>query len=144
MACDLAIAAEDAFFTLAYVHIGTTPDGGGTYFLPRIVGLKQALEIAWLGDRFDAARARALGIINRVVPVASLDQETEKLAKRLASGPTAVYGRAKGLLHNSAERTIETQLQAEAEMFAASAIGGDFKEGVRAFVEKRPPKFTGS
>ena len=144
MACDLAIAAEDAFFTLAYVHIGTTPDGGGTYFLPRLVGLKKAMEIAWLGDRFDAKAAKDLGIVNWVVPVANLETETTKLAKRLASGPTAVYGRAKNLLQNSIERTAETQLQAEAEMFAASAIGNDFKEGVRAFVEKRPPKFTGS
>jgi 2-(1,2-epoxy-1,2-dihydrophenyl)acetyl-CoA isomerase len=144
MACDMAVAADDAFFTLAYVHIGTTPDGGGTYFLPRIVGLKQAMEIAWLGDRFNAERAKELGIVNFVVPVASLEAETAKLAKRLANGPTAVYGRAKNLLMNSAERTMETQLQAEAEMFAASAIGNDFKEGVRAFVEKRPPKFTGS
>lgn len=144
MACDLAIAAEDAFFTLAYVHIGTTPDGGGTYFLPRLVGLKKAMEIAWLGDRFDAKTAKDLGIVNWVVPVAGLEAETAKLAKRLASGPTAVYGRAKNLLQNSIERTAETQLQAEAEMFAASAIGNDFKEGVRAFVEKRPPKFTGS
>lgn len=144
MACDLAIAAEDAFFTLAYVHIGTTPDGGGTYFLPRMVGQKKAMEIAWLGDRFDARTAKAEGIVNWVVPVADLDVETDKLVKRLAKGPTAVYGRSKSLIQNSLERSAESQLQAEAEMFAASAIGNDFKEGVRAFVEKRAPKFTGS
>ena len=143
MACDLAIAAEDAFFTLAYVHIGTTPDGGGTYFLPRQVGLKKAMEIAWLGDRFDARAAQNLGIVNWVVPAASLDSETDKLARRLASGPTAVYGRSKKLLQQSTGCSLESQLQAEAEMFATSAIGNDFKEGVRAFVEKRAPKFTG-
>ena len=143
MACDLVIAAEDAFFTLAYVHIGTTPDGGGTYFLPRLVGQKKALEIAWLGDRFDARAARNLGIVNWVVPVANLELETGKLAKRLAAGPTAVYGRTKRLIQQSLDQSLESQLQAEAENFAQSAIAEDFKEGVRAFVDKRPPRFTG-
>ncbi|MCY4500522.1 MAG: enoyl-CoA hydratase-related protein, partial [Alphaproteobacteria bacterium] len=87
-ACDLAIAADDAFFTLAYCHIGASPDGGSSYFLARTLGMKQAMELALLGDRFGADRALELGILNRVVPAADLEAETRALAERLANGPT--------------------------------------------------------
>jgi len=143
LAADLAIAADDAIFTLAYRHIGLSADGGATYFLPRVVGERRALELTLLGERFDAQRALSLGIVNWVVPVASLETETTKLAKRLAAGPTAVYGRSKRLIQQSLDQSLESQLQAEAESFAQSAIGADFKEGVRAFVAKRPPRFSG-
>ncbi|MFI5024611.1 MAG: enoyl-CoA hydratase/isomerase family protein [Alphaproteobacteria bacterium] len=143
MACDLAIAAEDAFFTLAYALIGTSPDGSGTYHLPRIVGMKKAAEIALLAERFDAATALALGLVNKVVPVAELEGATEALAERLAAGPTHAYGNTKRLLGRALSSTLEAQLQAEAENFADCTASEDFAEGVRAFVEKRKPRFSG-
>jgi 2-(1,2-epoxy-1,2-dihydrophenyl)acetyl-CoA isomerase len=141
MACDLVIAADNAYFNLAYTLIGASPDGGSTFALPRIVGAKKAMEIALLGERFDAATAERLGLVNRVVPLASLDQETTKLAARLAAGPTAVYGRTKALLNGSLNASLESQLQREAEAFARSASEPDFAEGIRAFVEKRKPQW---
>jgi 2-(1,2-epoxy-1,2-dihydrophenyl)acetyl-CoA isomerase len=141
MACDLALAADNAYFTLAYSLIGATPDGGSTYALPRIVGQKKAMEIALLGDRFDAATAERLGLVNRVVPAASLEAETQKLAARLAAGPAAVYGRTKALVNRSLEHSLESQLQREAEAFAQSAAEPDFAEGLRAFLEKRKPRW---
>ena len=143
LACDLVIAADDAFFTLAYCHIGTSPDGSSSFYLPRSVGMKKAMEIALLGDRFDAATAQAIGMINFVAPADKLEAETDKLAKRLAAGPTHVYGNTKRLLNRSLENEFESQLQMEAECFADCTTRTDFKEGVRAFVEKRKPQFTG-
>ena len=143
LACDLVIAAEDAFFTLAYCHIGTSPDGSSSFYLPRAVGMKKAMEIALLGDRFDAASALAMGMINFVVPTSQLEVETDKLAKRLAAGPTHVYGNTKRLLNRSLENEFESQLQMEAEVFADCTTRADFKEGVTAFVEKRKPEFGG-
>lgn len=143
LACDLIIASEDAFFTLAYCRIGTSPDGSSSFHLPRAVGIKKAMEIALLGDRFDARAAQAAGMVNFVVPAGALDDETDKLAARLASGPTYVYGRTKALLYRSMESEFESQLQAEAEAFADCASRKDFQEGVNAFVEKRKAAFTG-
>jgi len=141
LAADLAIAAEDAIFTLAYCHLGTSPDGGSTFFLPRHVGSKKAMEIALLGDRFDAAEALRLGLVNSVVPAAELDAGIETLAARLARGPREAYAAAKRLLNQSALVSLETQLQAEAENFAACAATPDFAEGVAAFLAKRPAQF---
>jgi 2-(1,2-epoxy-1,2-dihydrophenyl)acetyl-CoA isomerase len=144
MACDLAIAADSSYYTLAYSAIGVSPDGGSTFSLPRLVGLKKAMEIALLADRFDAATAERLGIVNKVVPAAELDAQTAKLAARLAAGPTAVYGRTKALLQRSLDNPLEAQLQREAESFAQCATEPDFTEGIRAFVEKRKPTFRGA
>lgn len=141
MAADLAIAADDAFFTLAYCRIGTSPDGGGSYHLPRIVGLRKAMEIALLGDRFDAATAHRLGLVNYLVPAAELEAETEQLARRLADGPAEALGRTKALLMGSLDSTLEEQLAAEADSFAACAATDDFAEGVAAFVGKRAARF---
>jgi 2-(1,2-epoxy-1,2-dihydrophenyl)acetyl-CoA isomerase len=143
MASDLAIAADSAYFTLAYTLIGVSPDGGSSFALPRIVGQKKAMEIALLGERFDAASAERLGLVNRVVPSSTLDSETGKLAARLAAGPTAVYARTKALLNGSLNASLESQLQREAEAFAQSASEPDFQEGLAAFVEKRKPQFKG-
>ncbi len=143
LACDLVIAAEDAFFTLAYCKIGTSPDGSSSFHLPRAVGIKKAMEIALLGDRFTAQSAKDMGMINFVVKTEDLENETAKLATRLANGPTHVYGNTKALLYRSLESEFESQLQAEAEYFADCAARSDFREGVTAFVEKREPVFTG-
>lgn len=143
LACDLVIAAEDAFFTLAYCKIGTSPDGSSSFHLPRAVGIKKAMEIALLGDRFDAQTAKDIGMINFVVPTGKLESETTKLANRLASGPTHVYGNTKALFYRSLESEFESQLQAEAEYFSDCASRADFAEGVTAFVEKREANFTG-
>ena len=144
LAADLAIAAEDAYFTLAYCLIGTSPDGGGSFQLPRIVGLRKAMEIALLGDRFDAETAKDLGIVNWVVPAADLEAETAKLARRLAAGPARAFANTKRLLNQSLDRPLEAQLQAEAESFADCAATADFAEGIAAFVEKRKPSYEGA
>jgi len=144
MACDMVIAADDAFFTLAYINIGTTPDGSGTYTLPRIVGMKKAMEIAMLGDRFGADEAKDMGLVNFVVPKEDLDAETDKLAARLAKGPTFAIGRTKQLLNASLNNSMETQLALEAEGFSACAASNDWVEGVTAFKEKRRPIYKGN
>lgn len=143
LACDLALCADDAFFTLAYCHIGTSPDGGSTYALPRTVGLKKAFEIALLGDRFGVQEALDCGLINRVVPVADLAIETEKLATRLAKGPAVAYAQTKALLNGSLERGLTDQLAAEINGFVTCTRSRDFYEGVTAFTEKRKPEFSG-
>ena len=143
MACDLTICADDAKFALAYVRIGTSPDGTGTYMLPRIVGLKKAMEIALLGDDMDARAAADVGLVNFVVPRAELDAETAKLATRLANGPTHALANVKRLIHHSMDTAYEVQLQQEAEAFETNVHTADFIEGISAFAEKRKPKFTG-
>lgn len=144
MACDMVIASEDAFVTLAYIGIGTTPDGSGSYTLPRIVGMKKAMEIAMLGDRIKAADAKDLGLINFVVPTEELPAETAKLAKRLANGPTVALGRTKQLLNGSLGNSLEEQLSLEAQGFAYCAASNDWVEGVTAFKEKRKPEYKGN
>jgi 2-(1,2-epoxy-1,2-dihydrophenyl)acetyl-CoA isomerase len=141
MACDLVVAADNAYFTLAYSNIALSPDGGATWSLPRQVGLKQAMEIALLGERFDAARARELGLINRVVALADLGSASEALAQRLAAGPTAALARTKALLNQSLGTSLEAQLQAEQRAFAACGAEPDFSEGLAAFFERRPAAY---
>ncbi len=143
LASDLALAADDSTFTMAYCLIGTSPDGSSTWFLPRTVGLKKAMELALLGDRFDAPTAERLGIVNRIVTPDHLAGETEALARRLANGPARAYANTKKLLGGSGHASLDQQLQAEAEMFADCASTDDFVEGITAFVEKRKPSFSG-
>jgi 2-(1,2-epoxy-1,2-dihydrophenyl)acetyl-CoA isomerase len=143
MACDLAIAADDTVFTLAYARIGISMDYGASYFLPRLVGSKRAAELAFLGDRFSAAEALEMGLINRVCPRGELADETARLAARLARAPTAAIARMKALLNRSIPGSLAEQLRAEAIAFSDSAMTDDFAEGVAAFVEKRPADFKG-
>jgi 2-(1,2-epoxy-1,2-dihydrophenyl)acetyl-CoA isomerase len=141
MAADLALASEDAYFTLAYSNIALTPDGGATWSLPRQVGLKHAAEIALLGERFDATRARELGLVNRVVPPEQLESETLRLARRLAAGPAEALARTKALLNRSFDSSFAAQLRAEQDAFADCATHRDFAEGLAAFFEKRRPVY---
>lgn len=143
LAADLVIADENAYFTLAYCHLGTSPDGGASFQLPRAVGIKKAMEIALLGDRHTAREAQAMGLINFVANAGELPAQTAQLAQRLAQGPTHAYGNTKRLLYRSLANDFEAQLQFEAENFAECAARADFKEGVTAFVEKRRAHFTG-
>jgi 2-(1,2-epoxy-1,2-dihydrophenyl)acetyl-CoA isomerase len=143
-ACDLAIAADTAYFTSAYRHIGLTPDGAATYALPRIVGMKKAMEIVLLGDRFDAAQALELGLVNRVVPAAELDAAVDTIVASLVNGPAAAIAGGKRLVNASLERTLAEQLNAEAASFGACAATADFAEGVAAFLAKRPARFGGA
>jgi len=143
MNLDLAIAAEGTVFTLAYANLGTSPDGGSTFFLPRLVGRRRAMEIALLSDRFDAAAAMDLGLVNRVVPADQLAGEAMALAERLAAGPTQAYARTKALIDQSFENDLPRQLESERQNFVASTGTADFKEGVAAFMEKRRPDFKG-
>jgi 2-(1,2-epoxy-1,2-dihydrophenyl)acetyl-CoA isomerase len=143
LACDLAIAAQNAKFTMAYANIGTSPDGGASFFLPRVVGARRAMELMLLADRFDADAAQRLGIINMVVADDALEAQTAALAARLSRGPTHAYANTKALIGASFERDLTAQLHAEMLAFADCATGADFKEGVKAFVEKRTPTFEG-
>lgn len=142
-ACDLVVAERGAFFTLAYGALGTSPDGGSTYNLTRLLGPKRAMELALLNDRLDAETARELGLINRVVAAADFDAEVAALASRLAAGPTAALGRTKRLINESLGRSLAEQLLAEQQAFLDSSLTNDFAEGVTAFVEKRMPDFRG-
>ena len=142
-ACDLVVAGESSFFTLAYCHLGVSPAGGSTHFLPRIVGLKRSFEIALLGERFDVNTAEKWGLINKVVSDSDLLEVTKNLATRLALGPSQAHSRAKALLYGSSRKSLREQLNHEAKAFADCTITKDFEEGVDAFLAKRVPKFTG-
>ena len=143
LAADLAIAAADARFTLAYAKIGASCDGSSSWSLPRVVGLRRALEIALLADPLDASAALAFGMVNRVVPAATLAVEVETLAQRLAAGPTLAYGKIRRLLRTSFERDLAAQMNAERDAFCESAKTQDFAEGVAAFLGKRSARFEG-
>ena len=143
MAADFAIAAEGAQFNTAYTKIGLSPDGGSTFFLPRYVGMKRAIELTMLAEMFDAKAAADMGIINRVVAADQLEQEVAGLAERLSNGATQAFARAKKLINQSFVTPIDKQLDDEIAYFAECAKTSDFKEGVTAFVEKRKPHFEG-
>jgi 2-(1,2-epoxy-1,2-dihydrophenyl)acetyl-CoA isomerase len=142
-ACDLVIAADDARFTLAYSRIGASPDGGGSYFLTRALGMRKAMELALLSEPIDAQQAAAIGLVNRVVPAERLGDETRALAKRLAAGPGIALAETMRLLAIAPENSLEQQLEEEAQAFARCARSEDMREGVSAFVEKRKPVFRG-
>jgi 2-(1,2-epoxy-1,2-dihydrophenyl)acetyl-CoA isomerase len=142
-ACDLAIAADDAYFAAAYRQIGLSPDGGMSWSLPRLVGARRAAEILLLSERFGAQEALAMGLVNRVVPVAELDTAVDKIVASLVAGPRGALARTKRLLRQSPTSALPEQLKAESASFAASSSTGEFVEGVSAFVEKRHPRFGG-
>jgi 2-(1,2-epoxy-1,2-dihydrophenyl)acetyl-CoA isomerase len=141
LAADVRIAADTATFTPAYLRLGTSPDGGGTYFLPRLVGPSRALEIFLAGGTYSAADGERLGFVNRVVPAADLERETVRLAAMLARGPRAATARAKALIAGHDVDGLERHLAAEKAAFLECVQSPDFAEGVAAFLSKRTPRF---
>jgi 2-(1,2-epoxy-1,2-dihydrophenyl)acetyl-CoA isomerase len=143
LACDLVIAAESAYFLLAFVNIGLVPDGGSSLLIPERVGFARAAEMAMLGERVPAATAHEWGLINRVVADDALEVAAKELAGRLAQGPTRAYAGIKRQLNAWQFARMEQQLELEATIQHELAASGDFAEGVQAFVEKRPARFGG-
>jgi 2-(1,2-epoxy-1,2-dihydrophenyl)acetyl-CoA isomerase len=139
----IAIAAETTRFTVAYTRAGLVPDGSSTYFLPRIVGLKRALELTLTNRIFSAQEALQWGLVTRVVPDNELLAQARAIAVQLASGPTRAYGVSKRLLHSGWSETLETQMENESQAIANSARTQDAREGITAFLEKRTPKYKG-
>ena len=143
LACDIVIAADDASFREAFVRIGLSPDCGGTFFLPRAVGEKIATEMFMTGDAVSAERAVQIGMINRVVPAAELVSAANELAAKLAASATGSIGRIKKMMNATFSNALDEQLALEHRCQIESGRSDDFKEGVAAFFEKRPPNFTG-
>ncbi|HEX6143042.1 MAG TPA: 2-(1,2-epoxy-1,2-dihydrophenyl)acetyl-CoA isomerase PaaG [Geminicoccaceae bacterium] len=141
--CDLIVAGRSAQFIEAFCRIGLVPDAGGTFALPRMVGLQRALGMALTGDAIDAERALAFGLVWKVVDDDALLDEGLDLARRLAAGPTTALGLTKRLLRNAAANDLEAQLALEREAQREAGRTADFREGVRAFVEKRDAHFSG-
>jgi 2-(1,2-epoxy-1,2-dihydrophenyl)acetyl-CoA isomerase len=144
LCCDLILAAESAYFALAFVNIGLVPDGGSSLFVPARVGIARASELALLGERLPAPQALQWGLINRVVPDERLPGEVAALADRLASGPTRSYAGTKRQLNSSVYARMAEQLDLEANIQREMSASDDFLEGARAFVEKRPARFAGA
>jgi 2-(1,2-epoxy-1,2-dihydrophenyl)acetyl-CoA isomerase len=143
LACDLRVAARGARMSVAFVRIGLTPDAGTSFFLPRLVGLGRALEMGLLGEEVGADEAHRIGLVNRVVPEEPLREETVALAERLAALPTVALAQAKRTLGASFEGDLATALEAEAVAQTLCGFTRDHREGVAAFLEKRPPRFVG-
>jgi 2-(1,2-epoxy-1,2-dihydrophenyl)acetyl-CoA isomerase len=143
LCCDLIIAAESAYFLLAFVNIGLVPDGGSSLFVPSRIGFARASEMALLGERVPAELALQWGLINRVVPDAQLADQRQTLTTRLAAGPTRSYAGTKRQLNSWLYARMDEQLELEAQIQREMASSDDFLEGAMAFVEKRPASFSG-
>jgi 2-(1,2-epoxy-1,2-dihydrophenyl)acetyl-CoA isomerase len=143
MLADIVIAGEAAQFTLAYTGIGLTPDGGASWLLPRLVGLRKAQEMILMNSRLTADEALAAGLVTQVVPDAELDGAARAIAHKLAHGPTKAFARSRELLLAAYGETLETHLERESRGIAGAAAGDDGKEGIAAFLGKRKPAFTG-
>jgi len=143
MACDMRYATPEASLVEAFVKIGLTPDGGATWFLPRLIGTAKAFEIMYTGDPLPAADAERLGLYNKVVPPESLEETVRDLAQALARGPSMALAAAKRSVNFSANATFEEALDFEFMLQGVQMQGQDFREGVAAFLEKRKPEFRG-
>jgi 2-(1,2-epoxy-1,2-dihydrophenyl)acetyl-CoA isomerase len=144
LACDLIVAAESAYFLLAFVRIGLIPDGGATQQLVARIGYGRAAQLAMLGERLPAPRALAWGLVNEVVPDSELAARSAELAQRLAAGPTVALGNMKRVLRASALGSLRELAELEAELQQSHAATHDFAEGLASFRERRAPRFTGS
>ncbi len=143
LACDIVIAARSASFIQAFCKIGLVPDSGGTYFLPRLVGSARAMGLALLGDKLSAEQAESWGMIWKCVDDGALAQYVEALAQQLASAPTRGLAAIKRALHESVSSTLESQLALERDLQRELGCSDDYREGVAAFLGKRPPQFRG-
>ncbi len=143
LACDLRIAADTAMFVLAFGRVGLVPDSGTTWFLPRLVGPARAAELAFVGDPLSAADAERWGLVNRVVGADTLAGEARALAARLAAGAPRAIALTKQALNRSLETGLEAQLEEESVLQGIAGQTADHREGVAAFLDKRPPRFTG-
>jgi 2-(1,2-epoxy-1,2-dihydrophenyl)acetyl-CoA isomerase len=143
LCCDLIVASDRAKFGELFWKIGLVPDGGGTWLLPRVVGLARAKELIFTADVIDAAEALRIGLVNRVVPVAELEAATRALAEKIAAGPPAVLKMAKHMVNRAATSDLAAALDLEAFSQGLAIASEDHQEGLRAFFEKRPPRFTG-
>jgi len=141
LACDLVVASSEAVFSVAYCKIGTTPDGGMTYFLPRAVGQKKAMELSLTGKRFSSEEAERWGMLNQIVDITVLEDESHNLAQVLCAGPYDALARTKMLLNKTFDVSLKQRLDEEAENFRTSMSHSDFSEGVTAFCEKRRAQF---
>ena len=143
LACDLRVASDKARLIEVFVRVGLVPDSGSSFFLPRLVGLSKALEMAFLGDEVGADEALRLGLVNKVVPADELEAATRELAQRLAKGPTRAIGLAKRSINRALSMDLDQAL--EYEVFAQETAGAsaDHQEGIAAFSEKRPANFAG-
>lgn len=143
LACDLRVAAESARFSVAFIKIGLIPDAGISFFLPRLIGMGRAMEMAMLGETVEAEEGKNIGLVNRVVTDEAVADEAAALAGRLASMPTRALGRIKVTLYGSFEEDIAAALEKEARGQTFCGYTDDHREGVAAFFEKREAKFTG-
>jgi 2-(1,2-epoxy-1,2-dihydrophenyl)acetyl-CoA isomerase len=143
LACDLRLASDAATFLQAFVKIGLVPDSGGTWLLPRAVGFARALELSITGRKVDAEEAARIGLVHRVVSADSFPRELDALAASFAEGPTRAVGATKRLMSEAMGSTLGETLEREAAVQAEMAGSPDFEEGVQAFLDKRPARFTG-
>jgi 2-(1,2-epoxy-1,2-dihydrophenyl)acetyl-CoA isomerase len=142
-ACDIVVASEEAVFIQSFGKIGLIPDSGGTFILPRIVGLQRAAALTMLGDKLPASRAKEWGLVYDVVPPTVLAGTSFEIAKRLACLPTRGFGLTKRGFNAAFANDLDTQLALEEQLQGEAGRTADYSEGVRAFIEKRPPRFTG-
>jgi len=143
LACDFIVASESASLIQSFSKIGLIPDSGGTFLLPRLVGLSKATQIAMLGEKITAGDALTFGLIYKVVPDGSLQSEADQLARKLAAMPTTALGLTKRALNQSLNNNLEEQLELEARLQEEAGETQDFAEGVQAFIEKRRAIFKG-
>ncbi len=143
LACDITVAKASASFIQAFSKIGLIPDSGGTFFLPRIIGMQRAAALTMLGEKVSAADAEKMGMIYKSFPDETFEEESLAIAKKLASMPTRGIGLTKRAFNYSCHNDLDTQLGIEEQLQAAASITSDYQEGVSAFLEKRKPTFTG-